>query len=197
MYEDDFDDAPPRRMQPGTKVALGIIGASLFGILIVGIVSLAHHSASHEPATQAARAKRPAPRPTYSPPRHQSEAENRPSAAAQEVDASAAASAMFLGLSMAFLIGLALLSVLIVVAQILILVWVVKDARARGADGGVWLIVILLAPIIGLLVYLASRPPGLLVPCSHCGNRRLDYLRSCPICGRDNPMNTNVSPTWS
>jgi hypothetical protein len=196
MYEDDFDDAPPRRMQPGTKLALGIIGAGLFGILIVGIVAVAHRS-SRTAETPQVRTKQPASRPSYSPPRSQREPEDRPSEAAKEVDASAAAGAVFLGLSMAFAIGLALLGVLTLVAQILILVWVVKDARARGADGGVWLIVVLIAPFIGLLVYLASRPPGLLAACSHCGNRRLDYLRVCPICGRDNQVNTNYSPSWS
>jgi len=194
MYEDDFDYPPPRRMQPGTKLALGIIGASLIGILIVAIVAVAHQS-SPTAETQQVRTKQPASRPSYSPPRRQREPEDRPSEAAKEVEASAAAGTAFLGLSMAFLIGLVLLPVLIVVAQILILVWVVKDARARGAEGGIWLIIVLLAPIIGLLVYVASRPPGLLVPCSHCGNRRLDYLRVCPICGRDNQMNTNYSPT--
>jgi disulfide bond formation protein DsbB len=150
----------------------------------VGIVALAHRSSVEE--TSQVRTKYPARRPSYSPPQRQREPEVQPFAAEQEVDTSAAAAgAVFLGVGMAFLIGIALFGILIVVAQILILVWVVKDARARGADGGIWLIVILLTDIVGLLVYLASRPSGLLVPCSHCGNRRLDYLHICPICGRE------------
>jgi hypothetical protein len=146
----------------------------LIGLMILGIVALARRSAMSESKS---RASAPAPsspsrkyRPSYHPP--------EPSSTSREEDVA------FLGLSafFAWLLFLAVAGLLAIVTQILILVWVVKDSRARGADGAAWLIVILLAPVVGLLVYLASRPAGPLARCTNCGNKRLDYLRSCPSC---------------
>jgi hypothetical protein len=52
-------------------------------------------------------------------------------------------------------------------------------------DGAaVWVLVIFSTHWIGLLVYLASRPPGTLQPCPACGNRKLPYASRCPHCGR-------------
>lgn len=74
--------------------------------------------------------------------------------------------------------------VIILVLEILIMAWVTKDCRARGVDGAaVWVLVILLSFVVGLLVYLASRPQGTLVDCRRCGNRRLQFARACPHCG--------------
>jgi hypothetical protein len=70
------------------------------------------------------------------------------------------------------------------VLVILLLAWVARDARARSVDGGaVWVLVILLTGPIGFLVYLASRPQGMLVACSRCGNKRLQAATFCPHCG--------------
>lgn len=100
--------------------------------------------------------------------------------------ATAATAGTILGLSLLSFVLLLIVSPLIfLVTEVLILAWVVKDARARGSDGAVWLIVIWMSWLLGLLVYLASRPPGMLTPCEHCGNRRLDYLKRCPYCLRD------------
>jgi hypothetical protein len=38
--------------------------------------------------------------------------------------------------------------------------------------------------VIGLIVYLFSRPPGLLVPCPHCGKKRMEGSATCPHCGQ-------------
>lgn len=43
------------------------------------------------------------------------------------------------------------------VVQIIIAVWVYRDAEERGENGAVWLIVVLIAGIIGLIVYLVVR----------------------------------------
>lgn len=40
---------------------------------------------------------------------------------------------------------------------ILIAVWVYKDAKSRGMDAAIWLLVVLLAGLIGLIVYLVIR----------------------------------------
>lgn len=179
-----YDDDPPQpRMQPGTKVALCIIGTCAAGLVLIGISALAHHASRTQPRVHSPQPLRP---PTYrvrpaSTPAETDLPEADPAVAA----AGAAAGAAFLGTFFGIMLICGIFAVFVVVAQILILVWVVKDARARGADGGVWLLVILLFPLIGLLVYVASRPPGILIPCSFCGNRRLDCLRLCPTCQRE------------
>jgi len=43
--------------------------------------------------------------------------------------------------------------------NILILVWVYKDAKKRGASGALWVIVVLFTGIIGLIIWLVVRPP--------------------------------------
>ncbi len=68
--------------------------------------------------------------------------------------------------------------------QIALLVWVARDAKARGLDGAVvWMIFVFLVPVIGIVVYLFSRPQGELVRCAHCGNKRLQAAAKCPHCG--------------
>ena len=84
-----------------------------------------------------------------------------------------------------FLISMLAAVVAYIVALVLILAWVAKDARNRGVDGGaVWVIVMLFLHVIGLLVYLASRPHGILVLCPTCGNKKLAHALTCPHCGR-------------
>jgi hypothetical protein len=67
--------------------------------------------------------------------------------------------------------------------DILLLVWVVKDARARNMDGAIWVLIILVSGLLGLIVYVASRPAGVLIACSRCGNKRLMASHPCPHCG--------------
>jgi predicted Zn finger-like uncharacterized protein len=69
--------------------------------------------------------------------------------------------------------------------HILEMIWVVRDARNRSVDNGVmWMVVVFFFPLLGLLVYLASRPAGRLILCTKCNNKRLDYVKTCPHCGR-------------
>jgi len=44
------------------------------------------------------------------------------------------------------------------VIWILVAIWVYKDATSRGANGVLWLIVVVLLGIIGLIIYLVVRP---------------------------------------
>jgi hypothetical protein len=81
-------------------------------------------------------------------------------------------------------IGCLVLLIIYVVTLTLILAWVARDARARSVDGAaMWVLLIFLSHVVGLLVYMASRPYGVLVPCYRCGNKRLQAARSCPHCG--------------
>jgi uncharacterized membrane protein YhaH (DUF805 family) len=78
-----------------------------------------------------------------------------------------------------------LIIVLTFVLQIAILVWVARDAKTRGMDAAViWMLFVFLVPVIGLLVYVFSRPQGVIVKCAQCNNSRLQTLSVCPYCGR-------------
>jgi small-conductance mechanosensitive channel len=68
--------------------------------------------------------------------------------------------------------------------SIALLVWVARDAKARGMDSAVvWMLVVFFLNLIGLVIYLLSRPQGDLFPCPNCGNMRLLASVRCPHCG--------------
>jgi ribosomal protein S27E len=67
---------------------------------------------------------------------------------------------------------------------IALLVWVARDAKARGMDSAVlWMLLVFFTNLIGLIVYLLVRPQGNLVVCPNCGNKRLQTSVRCPHCG--------------
>ena len=71
-------------------------------------------------------------------------------------------------------------------ANILAMIWIYRDGRARGDQNAVlWLIVEFVAPPVGLIVYVAARPRGDLAPCAHCHNRKMTTLVKCPHCGQE------------
>jgi len=79
---------------------------------------------------------------------------------------------------------LLLIPVVIFALNIALLVWVARDAKARGMDGSVmWMILVLLLSVVGLIIYVLSRPKGDLVECPNCKNRRLQASTKCPHCG--------------
>lgn len=72
----------------------------------------------------------------------------------------------------------------IIVLNIALLVWVARDAKARGMDSAVmWMILVMFTSVIGLLIYIFSRPQGDLVQCPSCKNKRLQASAKCPHCG--------------
>ena len=73
---------------------------------------------------------------------------------------------------------------LLLVVQIVLLVWVARDAKARGMDSAVlWMFLVFFLPIVGLVVYILSRPQGKLTKCATCSNKRLEVAAKCPHCG--------------
>jgi uncharacterized membrane protein YhaH (DUF805 family) len=67
--------------------------------------------------------------------------------------------------------------------NIALLVWVARDAKARGMDSAVlWMILVMFTSVIGLIIYLFSRPQGNLVQCPTCNNMRLEASARCPHC---------------
>ena len=77
-----------------------------------------------------------------------------------------------------------LVLVALIALGIALLVWVARDAKARGMDGAVvWMLLVLFTSVFGLILYLFARPKGYLVQCPHCGNKRLQASKVCPHCG--------------
>lgn len=81
------------------------------------------------------------------------------------------------------LILIIVVAIAIVVINIALLVWVARDAKARGLDPVRWIVLVLFTGLIGLIIYLFSRPKGNLVQCSRCGSKRLETGAECPHCG--------------
>ena len=72
----------------------------------------------------------------------------------------------------------------IIALNIALLVWVARDAKNRGMDNPVlWIILILFTGVIGLIIYILTRPQGNLIPCPHCQNKRMQVSAKCPHCG--------------
>lgn len=72
----------------------------------------------------------------------------------------------------------------IIALNIALLVWVYRDARNRGMENAVvWLIVVLIVGPIGAIIYLLARAKGDLIPCPHCGAKRMEVSAKCPHCG--------------
>ncbi len=71
---------------------------------------------------------------------------------------------------------------LILAVNIAILFWVAKDAKSRGMDGAMWIFLVLFTGLLGLAIYLFSRPQGMLVQCDNCGNNRMEAATKCPHC---------------
>jgi Phospholipase_D-nuclease N-terminal len=85
------------------------------------------------------------------------------------------------GGSLAFLI---IVPIVILVLNVALLVWVARDAKARGMDSAVlWMVLVMLTGVLGLILYIFSRPQGNLIQCQTCGNQRLQASARCPHCG--------------
>jgi uncharacterized membrane protein YhaH (DUF805 family) len=103
------------------------------------------------------------------------------SAVASDGDACGTACGSFLFVIVAFF-----------VLNIAILVWVAKDAKNRGMGGAVgWIFLILFTGVLGLIIYLFSRPTGDIVICEVCHNKKMIASRICPHCGNLAPSAPN------
>ncbi len=105
-----------------------------------------------------------------------------------------------------FLLGLGLTMCIIIVIiplviAILACIWIYKDAEKRGKQGGLWVLILILASlflsflglIIVIIVWLVIRPPIGGEPkkessterrCPNCGRVIPDDARACPYCSK-------------
>ena len=105
-------------------------------------------------------------------------AQRRPSAGDE---AAAAGGCAICGVGLGVMI---LIPVVLFVLNIALLVWVARDAKARGMDSSVmWMLLVFFTSVIGLIIYIFSRTQGELIQCPHCGNMRLRSSAKCPTCG--------------
>jgi hypothetical protein len=74
--------------------------------------------------------------------------------------------------------------VIVIALDIALMVWVARDAKSRGMDSAViWMILVAFTSLIGLFIYILSRPQGNLIRCQSCNNNRLQASAKCPHCG--------------
>jgi hypothetical protein len=91
--------------------------------------------------------------------------------------AGCAACGGFAGFMILFVLGL-------IALNIAILVWVARDAKARGMDSAIlWMLLVFFLGILGLIIYLFARPQGNMIPCPNCGNKRMQASVKCLHCG--------------
>jgi uncharacterized membrane protein YhaH (DUF805 family) len=77
-----------------------------------------------------------------------------------------------------------LVPIAIIVLNVALLVWVARDAKARGLDNAVmWMVLVMFTSVIGLVIYIFARPQGQLIKCQNCNNNRLQASAKCPSCG--------------
>jgi hypothetical protein len=76
-------------------------------------------------------------------------------------------------------IGLMLAAAVVII--VLIFKYIKKDAMARGDNPSkAWFA---LLGLLGLLIYVLTRPQGNVMPCPSCGQGRMQGLPRCPHCG--------------
>jgi hypothetical protein len=80
--------------------------------------------------------------------------------------------------------GFLIIIIAVIALNIALLVWVARDAKNRGMDSPVlWMILVMFTGLIGLLIYIFSRPQGNLIQCTNCKGKRLQTSAKCPHCG--------------
>jgi hypothetical protein len=170
---------PPRPVSPIMPVVLGFT-AGLLIVLCAGVFGYAFLSGRGD--LRVADTPRPAPppvtRPTppvVSPPAPQPTLQPPREAAGDSI-------VLGIGVMVWGMICFASFGYAVMVA--VLLAWLARDARARGAEGGIWVLAVVATGPVGLLAYLAGRPAGALVRCRRCGSQRLAAARVCPHCGR-------------
>lgn len=77
-----------------------------------------------------------------------------------------------------------MIPVVIVVLDIALLIWVARDAKARGMDSAIlWMLLVFFTSVVGLVIYIFARPQGNTIQCANCHNKRLQHAMKCPHCG--------------
>lgn len=79
--------------------------------------------------------------------------------------------------------------VIFLIPNLILAIWAYFDAMSRGLaaksgyDVSIRVVLVLVLPILGIIIYLATRPKGKLLTCSTCRRDVLRTLSECPRCG--------------
>ena len=172
--DDEGLDDSPIRSRPSPRLGLLLLAALAIALVIVLIVAIKKQSGSGG----AERVK-------------EANTERVPDRWGQQLDDSNRRQAEDLSREIAFRVWSVLacylfVFVVYVVVSILLAIWVIRDSRNRAEGFGFfWMLIIFPLNVIGLAIYLGSRPSGKLVGCENCDNPRLSYLVFCPHCRID------------
>ena len=102
----------------------------------------------------------------------------------EEIAEAEAAAAACCGSMFVMIIFVVVVPLVVLILNIILLIWVAKDAKARNLDGaGMWMAIVFFLGPLGLVIYIFSRPQGNLISCRTCGNKRLQVSAKCPHCG--------------
>ncbi len=84
------------------------------------------------------------------------------------------------------LAAMVIVPIIFLALNIALLIWVVRDSKARVMDSGLlWMILVFFTGPVGLVIYLFSRPQGELKQCESCKGKRLAVSAKCPHCQND------------
>jgi hypothetical protein len=95
-----------------------------------------------------------------------------------------------------FLFFIAFIIFLWFAVGILICLWVYNDAKSRGMEGAIWVLIVLVANVLGLIVYLIIREERRPQPpfpaqaatqvrfCKNCGQELKLGANFCSSCGK-------------
>lgn len=105
-----------------------------------------------------------------------------PSIAAQSrADEEAAVAAACGAFAIVYVLILLFVLAISIVVIVIIYKYIKKDAIARGDNPSkAWFA---LLGLLGLLIYILTRPQGNVMPCPGCGQNRMQGLPRCPHCG--------------
>jgi hypothetical protein len=109
------------------------------------------------------------------------------SPSAEDAAAAAAAATGIAGMGLACCFLYFLLIAVAIGGWIFTAIWIMKDAKARNSENAQLVTVLGWIPftwVIALIVHLATRPKGNLVPCPNCQKKRLEGSAICPHCGQ-------------
>jgi hypothetical protein len=96
-------------------------------------------------------------------------------------DEAAAAVAACGAFAVVYILILLFVLAISIVIIIVIFKYIKKDAIARGDNPSkAWFA---LLGLLGLLIYVLTRPQGNVMPCPSCGQGRMQGLPRCPNCG--------------
>jgi heme/copper-type cytochrome/quinol oxidase subunit 2 len=87
--------------------------------------------------------------------------------------------------------GICLSLIVWFIINVLLCVWIYRDAESRGMNGALWLIIVFISGIIGLIVYLIVRGEKTRRPSPYTAP---SPVRKCPYCGREIDVSANFCP---